>query len=89
MIGPAMSRAARGLLDWSPAEVARRASIAEDVLLAFEAGQRALPPADLASLKRTFEVAGVEFIDGDESGVRLKPKPISIPVDQLTTDNDK
>ena len=89
MIGPATSRAARGLLDWSPAEVAKRAAIEEDVLLAFEGGQRALPQADLASLKRVFEVAGVEFLNGDESGVRLKPKPICIPVDQLTTDNDK
>ena len=89
MIGPAMSRAARGLLDWSPAEVARRAAVGEDLLLAFEKGERALSPSDAASLKRAFEVAGVEFINGDESGVRLKPKPISIPVDQLTTDNDK
>ena len=89
MIGPAQSRAARGLLDWSPAELAKRASVAEDLLHAFEGGRHALSPGDGASLKRAFEVAGIEFIDGDEDGVRLKPKPISIPIDQLTTDNDK
>lgn len=87
MIGPAQVRAARALLDWSPAELAKRAPVAEDLLAAFEGGERALSPSDLTAIKRALEVAGVEF--ADEDGVRLKPKAISIPVEQLTTDNDE
>lgn len=87
MIGPAQSRAARGLLDWSRAELARRAPVAEDALAAFEQGQRALSRPDLAAITRALEVAGVEFTD--EDGVRLKPEAISIPVEQLTTENDE
>ena len=90
MIGPSQSRAARGLLNWSRADLAVRASIDESLLEGFEEGGKKLPPREASALQRAFEVARVEFLDGEEAaGVRLKPKPASIPVDQLNSANDK
>lgn len=89
MIGPAQSRAARGLLDWSREELAKRASLDVSMIEAFEKGARALSATDATLVKRAFELARIEFTDGDEDGVRLKPEPIAIPVEQLTTENDK
>jgi len=38
----------------------------------FEADVRTPRPADLHAMRQALEVAGVEFIDGPEPGVRLK-----------------
>jgi hypothetical protein len=69
-------RAARGLLDWTQAELARRVSISVVSLRAFEGG-REMRASNLKLLKLTFEQAGVVFIpeNGGGAGVRLaKPR---------------
>jgi transcriptional regulator with XRE-family HTH domain len=68
---PDQSRAARGLLDWSQAELAARSNLSESTVRDFEKGRRVPSINNLAAIRRALEVAGVEFIDGDQPGVRL------------------
>jgi transcriptional regulator with XRE-family HTH domain len=65
------SRAARGLLDWSQAELAVRSNLSESTIRDFEKGRRVPSINNLAAIRRALEAAGVEFIDGDQPGVRL------------------
>jgi transcriptional regulator with XRE-family HTH domain len=68
---PDQSRAARGLLDWSQAELAARSNLSESTIRDFEKGRRVPSINNLAAIRRALEAAGVEFIDGDQPGVRL------------------
>ena len=74
MITPAQCRAARGLLDWSQQELADRAEIGIVTVRQLEAGARESHRATLQVVRRSFESAGVEFIDenGGGPGVRLR-----------------
>jgi transcriptional regulator with XRE-family HTH domain len=71
-MNPDQSRAARGLLDWSQAELAARSNLSESTVRDFEKSRRVPSINNLAAIRRALEVAGVEFIDGDQPGVRLK-----------------
>jgi transcriptional regulator with XRE-family HTH domain len=71
-MNPDQSRAARGLLDWSQAELAARSNLSESTVRDFEKGRRVPSINNLAAIRRALEAAGVEFIDGDQPGVRLK-----------------
>jgi transcriptional regulator with XRE-family HTH domain len=68
---PDQSRAARGLLDWSQAELAARSNLSESTVRDFEKGRRIPSINNLAAIRRALEAAGVTFIDGDQPGVRL------------------
>jgi transcriptional regulator with XRE-family HTH domain len=68
---PDQSRAARGLLDWSQAELAARSNLSESTVRDFEKGRRVPSINNLAAIRRALEAAGVEFIDGKQPGVRL------------------
>ncbi|MGJ5180173.1 MULTISPECIES: helix-turn-helix transcriptional regulator [unclassified Bradyrhizobium] len=68
---PDQSRAARGLLDWSQAELATRSNLSESTIRDFEKGRRIPSINNLAAVRRALEAAGVQFIDGDQPGVRL------------------
>jgi len=68
---PDQSRAARGLLDWSQAELAVRSNLSESTVRDFEKGRRVPSINNLAAIRRALEAAGVEFIDGKQPGVRL------------------
>jgi transcriptional regulator with XRE-family HTH domain len=68
---PDQSRAARGLLDWSQAELAARSNLSEGTIRDFEKGRRVPSINNLAAIRRALEVGGVEFIDGNQPGVRL------------------
>jgi transcriptional regulator with XRE-family HTH domain len=76
MITPEQCRAARGLLSWSQDELRVRASMSRRTVIEFELGLRQAYPRTLADLRRTFEEAGVVFLDAKEgvhtSGVALK-----------------
>jgi transcriptional regulator with XRE-family HTH domain len=69
---PEQSRAARGLLDWSQAELAARSNLSESTIRDFEKGRRVPSINNMAAIRRALESVGVEFIDGDHPGVRLK-----------------
>jgi transcriptional regulator with XRE-family HTH domain len=70
-MNPEQSRAARGLLDWSQAELAARSNLSESTIRDFEKGRRVPSINNLAAIRRALELAGVEFIDGGQPGVRL------------------
>ena len=72
---PAQCRAARALLDWSQAELARQAKVAKQTLADFERGARTPYARTLDDIRGALEAAGVEFTNGDAPGVRLRPKP--------------
>ncbi len=73
---PHQCRAARGLLDWSQAELAQKAAVGIVTVRQFEAAAHVPRRATLAVIRRAFESAGVEFIDenGGGPGVRLRSR---------------
>src|SRR3982074_1298258 len=72
-LSAAESRAARALLNWSQAELAKTAAVAQQTVVDFERGARKPYPKNLTAMRRALEAAGVEFFN--DSGVKLKAKP--------------
>jgi transcriptional regulator with XRE-family HTH domain len=72
MLTPAQCRAARGLIDWNQRQLAEAAGVAVATIRLFEAGKGVQRRATLSVIRRAFEVAGVDFTNGDEPGVRLR-----------------
>jgi DNA-binding XRE family transcriptional regulator len=74
MISPLHCRAARTLLKWTVRDLAKAANLSPNTISMFE-NERASPnPATLTVIKLTFEQHGIEFLNGDAPGVRLKPR---------------
>src|SRR5271156_1877832 len=73
-ISPAQSRAARGLLDWSQAELGRRSNLSESTIRDFEKGRRTPGVNNVAAIRAALESAGVIFVEenGEGPGVRLR-----------------
>ena len=71
---PAQSRAARGLLDWSQAQLARAAHLGLSTIRDFEKGRRVPTHNNLRAVAAALEEAGVALIpaNGGGPGVRLK-----------------
>jgi transcriptional regulator with XRE-family HTH domain len=78
MLMSAQSRAARALLGWSQADLAKAAGLGEATVRNFEAGRSDPYGRTLDAIQRAFEGAGIEFIAdraasvGGGPGVRLK-----------------
>jgi hypothetical protein len=53
-------------------ELAAMAKVATGTITRLEAGE-ALKPRTVEAIQHALEKAGVEFIDGDKPGVRVKP----------------
>jgi transcriptional regulator with XRE-family HTH domain len=73
-ISPAQSRAARGLLNWTLADLAQASSLGLSTVKNFESGLRATTPANLNTIHRTYVEAGIEFLparNGKGVGVRF------------------
>jgi transcriptional regulator with XRE-family HTH domain len=70
---PEQSRAARGLLDWTQTELARRAGVSRSTVRDFEGGRHALSPASEAQIVAVFQGAGVHLLPPGSMGpgVRL------------------
>lgn len=69
----AQLRAARGMLNITQADLAKRAQVAERTLWLFENGQRQPHARTLARLQTALEQLGVEFIQSDAGrGVFLR-----------------
>jgi transcriptional regulator with XRE-family HTH domain len=72
---PKQSRAARGLLNWTLADLASAASLGLSTVKNYENSLRDTTPANLIAIRRALEEAGVEFIpakNGRGVGVRLR-----------------
>ncbi|MER9596702.1 helix-turn-helix transcriptional regulator [Mesorhizobium sp. M0244] len=71
---PAQCRAARGLVDWSQAQLAHAAKVATKTLADFERGKRTPYDRTLEDVKAALESAGVIFVDenGEGPGVRFR-----------------
>jgi transcriptional regulator with XRE-family HTH domain len=72
-ITPQESRAARGLLDWTQAQLAHASLVGLSTVRNFESELRETTPANLAAIRSAFEKAGVIFeSDGKFVGMKMK-----------------
>jgi transcriptional regulator with XRE-family HTH domain len=74
---PAQCRAARGLIDWSQVKLAEVAAVAVSTVTSFEQSSRVATPERIQAMRAALERAGVEFINGDEPGVKLRKPGMS------------
>lgn len=69
---PEQSRAARGWLAWSQAELAKRANVSLRTVQGFEKGEKAPIPNNVAAMRRAIEAAGIRLVfdrDGGAAGI--------------------
>ena len=75
-LSSAQIRAARALLRWSAADLARESALGANTVRRAEVAEEgtSLTAANELAIRRTLEAAGVEFIDenGGGPGVRLR-----------------
>jgi hypothetical protein len=80
LLSSAQIRAARALLKWSAADLARQSSLGVNTVRRAEVAQdkTSLTAANELALRRALESAGVEFIDenGGGPGVRLRKRQL-------------
>jgi len=62
MLTAEQSRAARGWLDWSQEELAKRAHVSLSTVRDFEKGRRSPIPNNLEALRRAINAAGVQLV---------------------------
>jgi transcriptional regulator with XRE-family HTH domain len=74
MITAEQCRQARGALGWGIRELAKRASISATTVTRFENGLSKSNKVTLLAIQRALEQGGVEFIDGDEPGIRVRTR---------------
>ena len=77
IITPNQCKAARDLLEWKQSDLSEKSEIGTTTIADFERGYRKLTSRTLKELKRTFEDAGIEFID-DEKGEGVKLLKIKV-----------
>lgn len=75
-ITTAQIRGARGLLNWSQQELADRTGISQTSIGSIEKGQSLPRESTLATIQKTLEDSGIEFLDGE--GVRKKSGDIKV-----------
>jgi ribosome-binding protein aMBF1 (putative translation factor) len=76
MISPEQSRAARGWLDWSQDELAKRANVSLSTVRDFEKGRRTPIANNLEAIERALTAAGVQMLAEQDRpvGVRLSSR---------------
>jgi transcriptional regulator with XRE-family HTH domain len=76
MITPSLCRAARGLLSWTQADLAKAASVGVVTVRQFEAESGTPRPATLIVIQQAFEVQGLQFIpeNGGGAGIRFRQR---------------
>ena len=71
MLAPEQSRAARGWLDWSQDDLARRARVSLSTIRDFEKGRRVPIANNLDAIHRAFQASGVTFDNADDIAVGI------------------
>jgi transcriptional regulator with XRE-family HTH domain len=71
-ITPAQCRAGRALVDLTQRQLAEAAGLSVSTLKDFEGSLRTVSGHLTTAIRRALEEAGVEFMNGDEPGVRLR-----------------
>ena len=74
-LSPAQCRAGRALLNWSQEDLVRRSKITKKTIADFERSATQPRPETLMRILAAFEDAGIEFLDGNRPGVRLRRRP--------------
>jgi predicted transcriptional regulator len=72
MSTPAQIRAARALLGWTQAELAAKADISTNALVAIERGKADPKLSTVNAIRRALEAGGAEFTDDGRPGVRMR-----------------
>ncbi len=75
-ITTAQIRGARGILNWSQQDLAQRTGISATSIGSIENGQTTPRQNTLETIRKTFEIAGIEFIGLD--GVRLRSGDVRV-----------
>jgi transcriptional regulator with XRE-family HTH domain len=70
---PVQCRMARAALGLGVRKLSAAAKVSPDTVVRFERGER-LRERTVASLQQVLEAAGIEFIDGNRPGVRVKTR---------------
>ena len=65
-------RAARGLLGWSQADLAKAAGLSEPTVKRFETGLTKVSEAAVAKIVAALNKAGIHFTNGLEPGVKMR-----------------
>lgn len=79
MLAPEQSRAARGWLDWSQEELAKRANVSLSTVRDFEKGRRTPIGNNLAAMMHALEAAGIRPVHsgaGAPAGIMAHPGPV-------------
>ncbi|TPG45684.1 XRE family transcriptional regulator [Roseomonas nepalensis] len=71
-VSPAQSRAARALLNWSQDELATKASVGVNTVRNFEQEKASPRPAILTAMRSALERAGIQMIEDEGEGVKLR-----------------
>lgn len=69
-------RMARAALQLGVRELAALAKVSPNTVARFERGEK-LQERTVEAIQSALEAAGIEFLDGDAPGVRLRPRNIS------------
>jgi transcriptional regulator with XRE-family HTH domain len=77
---PEQCRAARGWLDWSQDDLARKAQVSNSTIRDFEAGRRVPITNNLFAMRRALEDGGVLLMFGDDGAatgiLAARPRPV-------------
>ena len=76
MLTPEQSRAARGWLNWSQDELAKRAHVALSTVRDFEKGRRTPIKNNVDAMRAALETQGITMVFGEDGralGIRVVP----------------
>ena len=73
-LSPAQCRAARALLNWTQEDLVTRCKITKKTIADFERGATQPRAQTLAQITAAFEATGIELLNAQPPGVRLREK---------------